>query len=122
MTQRILIIDDDEAVRDAFELALRDEDYDLVTADNGETGAQLAITTEVDLVYLDLSMPGIDGIETLRRIRAAKPALKVYVVTAFNRDFFEDLVDARAEGLSFELLRKPLDRKEIIEVTTAILG
>lgn len=122
MTKRILIIDDDDAVRGAFQLALHDGDYELMTTDNGETGAQLAIANEVDLVYLDLSMPGIDGIETLRRIRAVKPALKVYVVTAFHRDFFEELVDARAEGLMFELLRKPLDRNQIHEVTSAILG
>jgi DNA-binding response OmpR family regulator len=117
-----LIIDDDDAVRGAFQLALRDGDYELMTADNGKTGAQLALANKVDLVYLDLNMPGIDGIETLRRIRAAKPALRVYMVTAFQRDFFEKLVDARAEGLMFELLRKPLDRYQIIEVTAAILG
>jgi CheY-like chemotaxis protein len=94
----------------------------LITADNGQDGARLAIDNDVDLVYLDLRMPGMGGIETLRRIRARKPALKVYLVTAFHRDFFEDLVEARAEGLTFELLRKPLDRTQIMEITTAILG
>lgn len=122
MSKRVLIIDDDDAVRGAFQFALSGGEYELITADNGEDGARLAIDNDVDLVYLDLRMPEMDGIETLRRIRARKPSLKVYLVTAFHRDFFEDLVEARAEGLTFELLRKPLDRGRIKEVTTAILG
>lgn len=122
MSKRILIIDDDAAVRGAFQLALRGRNVELLTAEDGETGAQLAIDNQVDLVYLDLRMPGIDGIETLRRIRAEKPALTVYIVTAFRRDFFEQLVEARGQGLDFDVLRKPLDREQIIELTTSILG
>ncbi|MCG6940437.1 MAG: response regulator [Thiohalocapsa sp.] len=122
MSKRILIIDDDAAVRETFRLSLQQLPYELVEADNGEAGAALAAREDFDLVYLDLRMPGIDGVETLRRIRAVKPTLIVYIVTAFHREYFDDLVTARGEGLVFELLRKPLERRQIIEITTGVLS
>jgi CheY-like chemotaxis protein len=121
-TKRILVIDDDAAVRDAFRLALRHGPYEVLEADNGSTGAALAAAEDLDLVYLDLRMPGIDGVETLRRIRAEKPDLTVYIVTAFHRELFDDLVTARGDGLAFELLRKPLQRQQIIDITSGVLG
>jgi DNA-binding NtrC family response regulator len=120
--KRILVIDDDAAVRDAFRLALLHSPYLLLEADNGEDGAALCAAEEVELVYLDLRMPGIDGVETLRRIRAVKPDLTVYIVTAFHRELFDDLVTARGEGLDFELLRKPLRRQQILDITNGVLG
>jgi len=121
MPKRILIIDDDPAVRRAFQLALRGEGYEILEADSGAAGVRLALAEDLDLVYLDLRMPGIDGVETLRRIRAAKPDLVVYIVTAFHREFFDELIQARQEGLRFELLRKPLERQQIISITADIL-
>ncbi len=122
MKKRILIIDDDDAVRKAFALALRDLPYELIQAASGEEGADLAIREPVDLIYLDLRMPGIDGVETLRRIHTVKPDQLVYIVTAFHREFFDELVTARGQGLPFELMRKPLERHQIIEITRSVLG
>ncbi|WP_295880253.1 response regulator [uncultured Thiohalocapsa sp.] len=122
MTKRILIIDDDVAVREAFKLALAQQPYEVVEAENGEQGAALATSEPFDLVYLDLRMPGIDGVETLRRIRSRAPDLTVYIATAFHREFFDALVTARGEGLDFELLRKPLERQQIIDITNGVLA
>jgi DNA-binding response OmpR family regulator len=122
MAKNILIIDDDPAVRQAFELALRRTPYVVATADCGEAGAEQALQEDFDLIYLDLRMPGIDGVETLRRIRAKKPDQLVYIATAFHREFFDDLAAARRDGIVFELLRKPLERQQIIDITRAILG
>jgi CheY-like chemotaxis protein len=117
----ILIIDDDEAVRSAFRLALAHLPYHLSEAGDGEAGAKMAIEEDVDLVFLDLRMPRLDGVGALRRIRAVKPDLTVYVATAFHQEFFDALVAARGDGLQFELLRKPLERAQIIELTTSLL-
>jgi CheY-like chemotaxis protein len=121
MTKRLLIIDDDEAVRFAFQLALEDLPYQVNEAADGETGVGIALTEPIDAVFLDLRMPGINGIEALRRIRAVKPDLLIYIVTAFHREFLDDLVTARGEGLAFELLRKPVERDQIIEIVTSAL-
>jgi CheY-like chemotaxis protein len=121
-SQRVLVIDDDAAVREAFRLALDGLPYEVLEAADGEQGAAIAGNLQFDLAFVDLRMPGIDGVETLRRLRSARPAVPVYIVTAYRRDYFDDLVTARSEGLAFELLRKPLERAQIIAVTRAALA
>ncbi len=122
MTKCVLVVDDDEAIRLAFRLALQGLPYRLLEADNGETGAEMAIAEEIDLVYLDLRMPRLDGVGALRRIRAAKPDLLVYILSAFERDYLDELAALRGEGLEFEFARKPLDRSQLIWLTRALLG
>jgi DNA-binding NtrC family response regulator len=121
LKKQILVIDDDDAVRGAFRLSLAHRPYELLEADNGETGAEMAIVRDVDLVFLDLRMPRLNGVGALRRIRAVKPDLLIYIVTAFHREFFDELVAARDQGLQFELMRKPLERQQIIELADAVL-
>lgn len=121
MSKRILIIDDDEAVRKAFRYALLATGYQLDLAASGQEGVQRALADEYDLIYLDLRMPGKDGVSVLREIRASKPDQLVYIVTAFHQEYFKDLAKARDEGLAFELLSKPLERDQIITITRGIL-
>ena len=68
--KRILIIDDVPAIRDLFTRYLNVDGYDVVTAESGEQGLQLAAQSEFDGILLDLNMAGISGIETCRRLRA----------------------------------------------------
>lgn len=110
--KRILVIDDERPVRDAFELALCDQ-YEVGLAEDGETGIKAAATRRPDLVFLDLKMPGLDGIETLRRLEAADPSLKVYIVTAFAQEYMSGLQAAKQDGLRFQLAAKPLSPEQI---------
>ena len=66
-----------------------------------------------DLIFLDLKMPGIDGIETMRRLLALDDSLSIYIVTAFSHEFLVKLKDAHAEGLKFQLANKPLTSSQI---------
>jgi CheY-like chemotaxis protein len=120
--RRILVIDDDAAVRSAFQLALEDAPWEVVVAASGEEGLEKFKQSGFDLVYLDLKMPGIDGIETLRRLRAADSRVPVRIITAFAEEFMRPLERAAEQGLDFELVRKPLGRKGIRAVTAAVLG
>jgi CheY-like chemotaxis protein len=120
--KRVLVIDDDEAVRDSFRLALDGTSYGLVTANSGEAGVELALDGEFfDLVFLDLEMPGICGIETLRRLRACGCSAPIFIVTAFAEEFMVELKQAADSGLTFELARKPLDCSEILSTVAAML-
>ena len=70
MNKHILVIDDDESVLESFVLALNDSDeYSVETASTGEEGVEKMKEITPDLIFLDLRMPGIDGIETLRLLR-----------------------------------------------------
>lgn len=120
--KRILVIDDDPAVRSAFQLALEDLPCEVVLAGNGTEGVERAGQGRFDLIFLDLKMPGIDGVETLRRLRAAGNETPVRIVTAFAEEFMRPLAVAAEEGLDFDLIRKPLDRDGIRTVTASVVG
>jgi signal transduction histidine kinase len=120
--KKVLVIDDDAAVRSAFQLALEDTGFEVVVAGGGEEGLARLDEDRFDLVYLDLKMPGIDGIETLRRLRKRGHTLPVRIVTAFAEEFMRPLEAAVGEGLEFEVVRKPLGREGIRTVTMSILG
>lgn len=120
--KNILVIDDDRAVRDAFELALGDEGYTVRLAEDGLNGVERARQQRPDLVFLDLKMPGIDGVETLRRLLACDPSIKVYIVTAFAQEYMTGLAQAKQDGLRFQLAAKPLSPQQIRLVTQAALA
>jgi len=122
MSKRILVIDDEEATRMSFTLALEDTGFKVDTAESGEKGLQMKKDAEYDLIFLDLKMPGMNGIQTLREIRKTDKEVPVYIVTAFHKEFFEKLKIARKEGLDFEVLKKPIGNEEIVLLTKSILG
>lgn len=78
----ILVVDDEPAVRDALERALRLEGYEVELASDGGSALALLAGREVDCVVLDVLMPGIDGLETCRRLRAAGNRTPVLMLTA----------------------------------------
>lgn len=120
--KKILVIDDDEGVRDAFMLALESEYYIIDVAESGEQGLLKAEDCRPDLVFLDIRMPGIDGVETLRRLRNIYHDLNIYIVTAFYHDYLEPLSKIADEGFSFEILQKPVSAEQIRQVTSSILS
>lgn len=122
MNNQILVIDDERAVRDSFELALEDEGFEIRTAENGLEGVEKVKELKPDLVFLDLKMPKLDGVETLRQIKALDTSIPVYIVTAFQREFMEPLNNAVADGLQFELAAKPLSAEQIVAIAKAKLG
>ncbi|MBK1699805.1 response regulator [Thiococcus pfennigii] len=123
MTYEILVIDDEEFVRDAFTLALTVEPvYHVRTADSGQTGLSMAREQRPDLIFLDLNMPKMSGVEVMRALLGEDPTLRIYIVTAFHREFMEELRDARDSGLAFELARKPLGAEQIRTVVHGALG
>ncbi len=113
MPQKILVIDDDPAVRGSFQLVLGEMGNIVRLAENGLQGIAMAQAERPDLVFLDLKMPGIDGVETLRRLLAIDATLEVYIVTAFSQEYMADLKRAQDEGLPFQLANKPLSSSQI---------
>jgi len=122
MNKQILVIDDDEAIRKSFKLALDEAGYRVNTAESGETGIKRAQQAIYDMIFLDLKMPGLNGVQTLKELRKFHAAVPVYIVTAFHKEFFKDLKILTNDGIEFELLRKPIGSDEILELTDSVLG
>ncbi len=119
MMQKILVIDDDAAVRGAFELVLSEMGCAVRVAEDGLAGIEMARSERPDLIFLDLKMPGIDGVETLRRLLALDTTLSIYIVTAFSQEYLSDLNAAQAQGLKFQLASKPLSSSQIRRIAMA---
>ncbi len=117
MNRRILVVDDDPAVRRAFDYALRDEGYGLDLVASGPEALEAVQRRRPDLVFLDLRLPEMDGIEVLKRLEASTPGLPVYIVTAYRAEYLQRLQEARDSGLRFEVADKPLRDTHIREIT-----
>jgi len=108
---RILIVDDEEVLRDVLEVVLRREQFDTLLAASGEEALSVLDTEEVDLVILDVMLPGISGIDTLRAIRIANPQLPVIVITAFSS--IDGAIEAMKFG-AFHYIPKPFKNEEVV--------
>jgi two-component system response regulator PilR (NtrC family) len=107
----ILIIDDEEVLQDILTVLIRKEGHTPLTAATGEEGLTVLEREEVDLVLLDLMLPGLHGMEVLRRIRQRDPDQVVVVITAFSS--IESAIEAMREG-AFHYIPKPFKNEEVL--------
>lgn len=113
MGKNILVIEDDEAVRKAFIMALEGTGYNVLVVESGKKGLEEAAKTEYGLIFLDLKMPKKDGVQTLRELRQSGIEVPIYIVTGFYQEFADELENAQSEGIDFELLQKPVTEEQI---------
>jgi two-component system response regulator PilR (NtrC family) len=107
----ILIIDDEEVLQDVLSSLLRREGYEVLSAKTGEMGLEVLAEEEVDLVLLDLMLPGISGQEVLKEIRRREPEMVVVVVTAYSS--IESAIEAMRQG-AFHYIPKPFKNEEVL--------
>ncbi len=93
----ILIIDDDESIRFLVQEELSLDGHRVSAADGGASGLQAVRDHTPDVVILDIKMPGMDGLEVLRRIKREHPQLPVLLFTAYS-DYRDQAADCGAEG------------------------
>lgn len=117
-TISILVIEDDDAIRRGLVDALKFSGYSVLEADNGRTGLDLAVESSIDLVLLDVLMPGMDGFEVLNRIRAARPTLPVIMVTARGAE--SDRIMGLETGAD-DYVVKPFSARELLARVEAVL-
>ena len=108
---RILVVDDESAIRRALRPPLLELGFQVAEASRGEEALQLLRATVFDAVLLDVNMPGIGGVETLRRIRAFAPRLPILMLTV--RDKEEEKVEALDLGAD-DYVTKPFSTRELI--------
>jgi len=113
----VLLVEDDAAVREGLELALRRQGHVVHAAGSGELGLEILAANQPDIVVLDLMLPGIDGFETCRRIRAGGD-LPIIMLTARSDDF--DIV-AGLEAGADDYVGKPVEPRVLDARIRAVL-
>ncbi len=112
-TERILIIEDDEAIREVLEILLQTRGFLITTAGNGEAGLKRLEEKEFDLILLDLSLPGMDGLEVCRRIRDIPGKSQIPVVMLTARSEESDVVVGLETG-AVDYVAKPFNNQLLI--------
>jgi len=108
---RVLLVDDEEVFVDALAKRMSRRGLQVETAENGEVALDKASQASFDVVVLDLAMPGMDGIETLKKLRAANPDIQVLLLTGHGT--VQSGVAAMKEGAA-DFLEKPCDFDELL--------
>lgn len=108
---RILVVEDENILRKNIVDRLRAEGHDLYDAGTAESAVELAMLLAPDLIITDLRLPGMDGIELLRRVRTAAPRTLVVIMTAVGTS--QTAMEAIREG-AYDYLNKPIELKELV--------
>jgi len=116
--RHVLVIDDDAVVGRSFDRVLSDKGYEVDTALNGEEGLKDIESQDYDVIFTDIKMPGMDGIEVAEKIKARCPWTPVVVITGYGTEENE----ARASVLGVNgFVRKPLTPEMIESITLKAL-
>jgi two-component system response regulator PilR (NtrC family) len=107
----ILIVDDEEVLQDVLTVLIRREGHHTVSAYSGEEAIEVLDREEIDLVLLDLMLPGMHGMQVLKEIRQRQPDQVVVVITAFSS--IESAIEAMREG-AFHYIPKPFKNEEVL--------
>jgi CheY-like chemotaxis protein len=119
---RILIIDDDEIVCNGVKSILEKEGYEVDTSLSGISGIEKVKNADYDLIYLDIHMPGMNGLETFRHIKAIKENAKICIITAMSDDKMTEYLLLIKEGAVDKIVRKPVFKDMLLKTTKEMLG
>jgi DNA-binding response OmpR family regulator len=110
---KVLLVDDEEELVKALAERLEIRGIMADVALNGEQGLQRVTYNTPDVMVLDLKMPGIDGIEVLRRVRKSHPQIRVIILTGHGSERDRDVAERIG---AFDYLQKPVDIQVLVEV------
>ena len=96
--RKILVVDDDPAVCKSFDRVLTNKGYAVITAESGEEALRKLNEEKYDLVYTDIRMPGMSGLEVAENVKARRPWTPVVIITGYGTDAAE--ARAKAAGVS----------------------
>ena len=115
---RILVVDDQAGPRESLRILLKDR-FEVFTAATGEDGLRCAATERPDLVFMDIRMPELNGVEALQRLKALDPAIEVVMITAYAS--LETVKNALRFG-ALDYLVKPFSRRDVEEAVERALA
>jgi DNA-binding NtrC family response regulator len=115
----VLVVDDDEGMRDMLQFALSREGFEVTTADSGRAAVAHVQRCRFDVAVTDLTMPGMDGIATLAALKDIDPNLEVIVATGYGG---VDVAMSAMRGGAFDYISKPFDLQELHQMLNRALA
>ena len=115
---RALVVEDEDTLREQIEATLRDHEFAIDSAADGDEGLYLATTMPIDIAIIDLGLPGIDGLSLIRKLRSEQCTYPVLILTA--RDSWQDKVEGLEAGAD-DYLAKPFHLEELMARLRALL-
>lgn len=116
----VLVVEDDAAMRSALRDVLARERYRVTTARSGEEAVEAAEERAYDIIFIDMKLPTINGLETYLAIREINPRAVAVIMTAYGEEM-EDLVEEALDSNAYACLHKPFDPEELLELVEKIL-
>ncbi len=113
---RILVVDDDLVVQKALRRLLEANGYTVTTCGSGVEALQACRTRDFSVAFVDLKMPGMDGMELIRRLKRKKPGMSIIMITAYGE--IATAVEAMREG-AFHFMTKPFDNDEVLKLVAS---
>ena len=113
--QKLLIVDDDQAALESLRQIFEREAFEVSLAQDGQEALEKVRKEDVSVVLADLRMPGMDGMELLKGLKAIRPEVEVVIMTAFGT--IEKAVEAMREG-AYDFVTKPLRRPLVVRSVT----
>ena len=107
---KVLVVDDNEKLRKNLLDILRLKGYEGLGAENGYQAIDAVKTHQLDVVLLDIKMPGINGVDTLKILREIVPDIMVIMITAFADDAF---YKEKLKNINFKIIQKPIDMNKL---------
>ena len=130
MTNKILLIDDDKELSEELAEVLQDEGYEVSRAYNGRDGEKMAVTSDYDVVLLDLKLPDVSGSEVLNNLKSIKPGCRVIIIT--GNPVFENNIEeavsrdeAKKENVykyADRIIKKPFDIEQLLSAVGELIN
>jgi len=116
----ILVVDDDPNVRRSFNKALTKKGYSVITAESGEEAVNLAAEEEFDVLFIDLRLPEINGLETYLKVKETNPSAVAVIVTAYAQDM-NALVEQALLKNAYSCMQKPIDLGKVNDLVSLVM-
>ncbi len=117
MAPKALVVDDEKIIRDIFVHILSNQNYKVVAVENGYEAIKKVKEDSFDIIFLDIRMPGIDGMETLKEIRKINKDVSVNIVSGF---IDEEIIEKGKKESVDHFIEKPFKVEQIIKIIKSI--